>query len=149
MEEFWVISLKLITAFILGGMIGIDRSYRQKPAGSRTISLICLGSTLMMIISLDLSELYSDRVADPGRIAAQVVTGIGFLGAGAIIRARGAVHGLTTAATIWVVAGIGLAIGAGFYGAAVVTTVLVIFVLRIFLKIESHFHDTSIPDDTE
>jgi|SRR5579884_4124247 len=123
----YTIALKLVLAALLGGCIGIEREMREKPAGLRTNMLICVGTTLFMMISMRIGGLYGDYT----RIAAQIVTGIGFLGAGAVLHSHGFVLGLTTAATIWVVAGVGMAIGAGFYGTAVLATALTIVTLTI------------------
>jgi hypothetical protein len=101
---------KLLVAIIAGGAVGFERELRGKPAGLRTNILICLGSALLMDLSVRIADDYN---GDPGRIAAQVVTGIGFLGAGTILHTRGTITGLTSAATIWVVAAIGLTAGAG------------------------------------
>src|SRR3989475_10748749 len=98
------IALKLLLAAVLGGVIGLERELRDKPAGLRTNILICLGSTLFMSISTRVAEVLG---GDPTRIAAQIISGIGFLGAGAVLHSHGFVLGLTTAATIWVVAGVG------------------------------------------
>src|SRR5438876_936817 len=114
-------AFKLILAVLLGGCVGIEREMRDKPAGLRTNILICVGSTLFMLISTRLASLTG---GDQTRIAAQIISGIGFLGAGAVLHSHGLVVGLTTAATIWVVAGIGMALGAGFYGMAVAATVV-------------------------
>lgn len=125
--------VKIVTALICGSLLGIEREANEKPAGLRTIMLITVGATLYMIVS-DLVTLTTEgpesitRV-DPSRIASQVVSGIGFLGGGAIIQARGSVHGLTTAATIWVAAGIGLCIGVGFPLMGVGLTLVVLAVL--------------------
>src|SRR5678815_284776 len=127
------IPLKLILAAILGGIIGIEREFRDKPAGLRTNILICVGSTLFMSISTMVAQLLG---GDPMRIAAQIVTGIGFLGAGAVLHSHGFVMGLTTAATIWVVAGVGMALGAGMYGAAVAVTILAIATLYLLSFVE-------------
>jgi putative Mg2+ transporter-C (MgtC) family protein len=127
--QLWI---KLLLAFGCGAAIGIERELSDKPAGLRTNMLICVGSTLITMMSLHVALTYASRqinIADPARITAQIVSGIGFLGAGTIIQARGSVHGLTTAATIWVMAGIGIAIGSGAYGAAVATTVLLLAIL--------------------
>jgi putative Mg2+ transporter-C (MgtC) family protein len=127
--ELW---LKLLLALACGAAIGMERQIREKPAGARTNMLICVGSTLITMVSIHVALTYAERginLADPGRIAAQIVSGVGFIGAGTIIQARGAVHGLTTAATIWVMAGIGLAIGSGFYAPAVATTILILLIL--------------------
>ena len=118
-------------ATALGGLIGLERELSGKPAGLRTNILICVGATLLMDISLTVARSGIGTVADPGRIAAQVVSGIGFIGAGTILVARGEVTGLTTAATIWVVAAIGLAVGAEAYVEAVGTTALVAVTLII------------------
>lgn len=139
-EEFEVLfgilpeaGIKLGVAVLCGILLGMEREQKGKPAGLRTITLITVGSTLFMIVS-DLVTLMTDgpeaitRV-DPSRIASQVVTGVGFLGAGAIIQSRGSIHGLTTAATIWVAAGIGLCIGVGFPALATGITLLVLAVL--------------------
>lgn len=115
----------IILAVALGGAIGLERQLSGKAAGLRTNILICLGAAVFTIIS--------KQMAEPGgsftRIAAQIVTGVGFLGAGAIIQDRGGVSGLTTAATIWLVASIGTACGAGFYSVAVISTIIAIIVL--------------------
>lgn len=128
---------KLLLAAVLGGIIGWERERRGRPAGLRTHILVCVGVTLMMVVSEHIFEKYKIFAADsiirvdPARIAAQVVTGIGFLGAGTIIRTRATIRGLTTAASLWVVAGIGLAIGSNCYLPALFTTVLAIFALLL------------------
>jgi putative Mg2+ transporter-C (MgtC) family protein len=115
---------------LLGGIVGVERELSGKPAGLRTNILICLGSALLMDLSITLGMIDGgERVGDPARIAAQVVTGVGFLGAGTIMQARGEVVGLTTAATIWVVAAIGLAVGAGHRAKAIAAALLVTLVL--------------------
>ena len=124
--------LRLALAAILGGLIGIEREIREREAGLRTHLLVAVGSALFTIVGAYGFHdfLTSGRsVVDPTRIAAQIVTGIGFLGAGAIIRQGLSVRGLTTAATLWVVAAVGLASGAGYYSAAVITTALVLIAL--------------------
>lgn len=125
--------LKLLLAVFLGGAIGWDRESSGKPAGLRTNILICLGATLLTDVSIRMPLLAPDlaeiTVSDPARIAAQIVSGIGFLGAGTIIQARGSVIGLTTAATLWVGAAIGIAIGAEAYMGAVGATALVLVIL--------------------
>jgi putative Mg2+ transporter-C (MgtC) family protein len=126
---------KLFIAALLGGFIGWERERRGRPAGLRTHLLVCVGVTLMMLVSEHIFVRYqgynSDSVLriDPARIAAQVVTGIGFLGAGTIIRSRASIRGLTTAASLWLVAGIGLAVGSGFILPAVFATVIAIATL--------------------
>lgn len=126
---------KLLIACICGFLLGFERERSQKPAGLRTIVLITVGSTLFMIVST-LIPFMTDwpgevTRADPSRIASQVVSGIGFLGAGAIIQARGSIHGLTTAAVIWVAAGVGLCIGIGFPLFAIFVTILVLLALVV------------------
>jgi putative Mg2+ transporter-C (MgtC) family protein len=128
---------KLIMAVFLGGMVGLEREMSGKPAGLRTNILICLGSAILMDLSIRIGvETDGTRVGDPARLAAQVVTGVGFLGAGTILQARGVIVGLTTAATIWVVAAIGLTIGAGAYIEAVGATILVTGVLVGLARVE-------------
>jgi putative Mg2+ transporter-C (MgtC) family protein len=122
--------LKLVLSVLAGGAIGLERQIAGKPAGLRTNILICLGSALLMDLSVNLGMSFGGaRVGDPARLAAQVVTGIGFIGAGTIMQSRGAVTGLTSAATIWVVAAIGLAIGGGFFVEALGATAMVMLVL--------------------
>ena len=120
-------TLRILLALALGAIIGYQRERADKPAGLRTHSLICVGAALFTVASI-----YGFGGADPGRVAAGIVAGIGFIGAGAIMRrGEGAVGGLTTAATIWAVAGIGLAAGAGLYLVSVVTAVVVLIVLLL------------------
>ncbi|OOP54846.1 MAG: hypothetical protein AYP45_18405 [Candidatus Brocadia carolinensis] len=128
---------KLLIASALGGIIGWERERRGRPAGLRTHLLVCIGVTLMMVVSEHIFEKYKTFAADsimrvdPGRIAAQVVTGIGFLGAGTIMRFKTTVRGLTTAASLWVVAGIGLAVGSSCYLPAILTTLITVFALYL------------------
>jgi putative Mg2+ transporter-C (MgtC) family protein len=131
--------MRILVATGLGALIGVEREYNGKEAGFKTYTLVSLGSALMMIVSADIFMIYKGLTAvDPSRIAAQVVTGIGFLGAGAIIRDQQGVRGLTTAAGIWTVCGIGLACGIGLFKPAIFTTALVLIVLIFFQKVESH-----------
>lgn len=122
----WEVIGRLLLASILGGVIGLDREATNRPAGFRTHILVSIGSALIMMVSIN-NSLYG---GDASRIAAQVVSGIGFLGAGTILRTGTNVEGLTTAASLWVCAGIGLATGNGNYSGAVITTLLVLFFLR-------------------
>jgi putative Mg2+ transporter-C (MgtC) family protein len=128
-----VLLLKLLLATILGGAVGLEREIAGKPAGLRTNILICVGAALFTHLSILIAQIGfspdGHPYGDTTRIAAQIVSGIGFLGAGAILHAHGAVVGLTTAATIWVVAAIGAAVGAGAYVEGVGTTVLIMLVL--------------------
>jgi putative Mg2+ transporter-C (MgtC) family protein len=126
--------VKLLLALVLGGLIGWERELYDKPAGFRTNTLICVGSTLFTIFSLKIGTIPG---TDSARIAAQIVSGIGFLGAGAIIRRGEAVLGLTTAATIWFVASIGMGIGAGYYVISSVGTALALAILFVFRKFEN------------
>ena len=134
--------LRLILAAALGGMIGLEREASGKPAGFRTNMLICLGAALIMELSIGIAALSSAGAAltpgDPGRIGAQIVSGIGFLGAGTILHFRGNVTGLTTAATLWVVAAIGMAVGAQAYIEAIGTTALVMLALMLLGRVEDH-----------
>jgi len=118
-----------------GALIGLERERRDKPAGLRTVVLIALGSTIFTLVSLLLGA--TKGTADPARLASQIVPGIGFLGAGAILRSGGHVRGLTTGATIWAVAAVGVAIGAGYVAAGVVFTVLILFTLTVLHRVES------------
>jgi len=129
--------LRLVVGALLGGLIGFEReTHNRKIAGFRTHILVCVGSTLIMLTSVYIFTLYRHRGAvDPARLAAGVITGIGFLGAGTIIRSRESVTGLTTAASLWTVAGIGLAIGCGFYLAGCVTTIIVLAALYLLRKL--------------
>ena len=128
---------KLLLAAALGGAVGLERELGRRPAGLRTNLFICVGSTLFTLLSFELAHHFGD--ASSTRIASNLIPGIGFLGAGAIIRERGAVVGLTTAATIFVIASIGMAVGAGMYMTAVFTTALVLLALTILHSIEASF----------
>ena len=128
--------LRLFLAAGLGAIIGLEREASGKPAGFRTNLLICLGAALLTELSAYVAPPGSG--ADPGRIAAQIVSGIGFLGAGTIMQARGNISGLTTAATLWVVAAIGMSVGAGAYVQAVTGSALVILALMILGRVEDH-----------
>ena len=128
---------KLILSFIAGGLVGLNRERHKQPAGFRTHILICLGSTLLMVVSIYIPQTYFDlKNGDPGRIAAQVVTGIGFLGAGAIMRLGTNVRGLTTAASIWLISAVGLSIGAGLYIVSLVMVGFALFTLVILERAE-------------
>ena len=127
---YFGIGVQVIMALCLGGLVGYDREKKMKSAGIKTNILICLGATLYTTIGL-LISVGATGIADPNRVAAQIVSGIGFLGAGAIIQSQGAVVGMTTAATIWVVAAIGFTIGAGYPFTAAIFTVSVLVVLKM------------------
>lgn len=128
---------RLLLTLTLSGLIGLERQVHRRDAGLRTHILVALGSCLIMLTSLYVFDIYKDKASlDPARIAAGVITGIGFLGAGAIIREPERIRGLTTAASLWVVAGIGLAVGIGFNKVAIYTTVLVLVVLHFLRYVE-------------
>lgn len=137
------VAFKLVVALVLGAAIGFEREQAGKPAGLRTNLLICVGAALLTDISLAAVNFASGTadgsMADPGRIAAQIVSGIGFIGAGTILVNRGNVLGLTTAATLWVVAAIGMAVGMGNYVAAIGTTILVLVALTLLGRLEARF----------
>nr|WP_166245300.1 MgtC/SapB family protein [Paenibacillus turpanensis] len=133
------IAIRVMIALLLGGLIGLEREYSQHAAGFRTHILVCVGSATIMLLSI---YGFSDFVAeenvrvDPARLATAVISGIGFLGAGTIMQQGTLVTGLTTAASLWVVAAIGLSVGAGFYFAAFLTTAVVIISLWMLSKVE-------------
>jgi putative Mg2+ transporter-C (MgtC) family protein len=134
--EYTDITVKVLMIAILAGIIGLDREMRHKPAGMKTHILVGLGSTIFTIMSIWFYQEFQGKAqVDPSRIAAQIVTGIGFLGAGTIIQFGGSVIGLTTAASLWSVAGIGLAVGAGNYYLAVISTVIIIIVFMVMNKL--------------
>jgi len=137
--EIIQVLLKLVLAIALGGLIGLEREASQKPAGFRTNILVCLGATMMMSLATLIAQGKGAYPDDLVRMAAGVVTGIGFLGAGTILQARGTIAGLTTASTLWVVAGLGLVIGAGYYVPALIYTALTIITLFIFGRIEDAY----------
>ncbi len=118
--------MRIIASAVLGGVLGYERERAEKPAGLRTHMIVCVASALMMLLSIHISGIYAGQWFDPARIAAQVISGMGFLGAGTIIRQGSIVRGLTTAASLWFVAGVGLAIGAGFYFASIVAVAIVL-----------------------
>ncbi len=124
--------LRIALAILVGGLVGAEREYREKAAGFRTITLITLGSTLFTIFSLKIGG-----PSNPDRIAANIITGIGFLGAGAILRGEHGVTGITTAATIWLAAALGMGIGGGYYLITIASTPVVLLVLWLFVRIEN------------
>ena len=128
MPEMHILITRIVIAGLLGGIIGAEREFRAKIAGTRTHLLVAVGAALMMIVS----RYGFDGQGDPGRVAAQIVSGIGFIGAGAIMVNRKAVHGLTTAAGIWVAAGIGMAVASGMYAIGIATTLISLIGLEVF-----------------
>lgn len=147
LAEFGWLRLDLLgrlgLAAVLGGVVGLEREISGKPAGLRTNLLICVGAALLteLSVAIALAADPATTTADPARIAAQIVSGIGFLGAGTILHSRGSVVGLTTAATLWVVAAVGIAVGAGAYVEAVGTTLLVVFALMLLGRVEKRFFE--------
>lgn len=147
MNNPWVIDnvsilLRLLLALLLGGLIGFERERSNHAAGLRTHILVCLGSTLIMLLSIYGFSDFVDEInvrIDPARLATAVITGIGFLGAGTILFTGKSITGLTTAASIWVVGAVGLAVGAGFYFASIASTVLILLNLVVFNKLEQRY----------
>ncbi len=129
-------TFRLLLSVLIGGVVGLERKWRQQPAGFRTHILICLGATLLMMLSIYVPQQYGELRGDPGRIAAQVITGIGFLGAGAVIKIGSNIKGLTTAASIWMIAAIGMGIGAGLYVIAGFAAFLMLFILIVLERFE-------------
>jgi len=134
--------IRLLMASVLGALIGLERDLHGRAAGLRTNLLVSLGSAVFMVLSESIAVLHAESGgdsilrADPGRIAANVITGIGFLGAGAIIKYGFSIRGLTTAACLWVTAGIGMSSGAGFYELSIITTVIALFSLIVLNRFE-------------
>jgi putative Mg2+ transporter-C (MgtC) family protein len=141
-QEYFEILFRLVAALFAGGLIGLERSHRGRPAGFRTHALVCLASSLLMLVTVYETHWFPDTsttrvILDPTRLAQGIMTGIGFVGAGAIIKEGFTVRGLTTAASIWVTAAIGILTGIGFYFAAVVGTLLALGTLSLFRWIEA------------
>lgn len=137
MEQFdWILIFRLVAAGLLGGLIGMEREFRAKEAGVRTHFIVALGSALFMIIS---EFAFEGKQHDAARVAAQVVSGIGFIGAGVIIFQRNVVRGVTTAAGLWVAAAIGLACGDGMYPVAIAATLLTVLCLEMMHFVNLHY----------
>lgn len=141
MEIDWVLIFRLVAAGLMGGFIGLERELRSKEAGVRTHFIVALGSALFMIIS---QFAFEGRQHDAARVAAQVVSGIGFIGAGVIIFQKNAVRGVTTAAGLWVAAAIGLACGDGMYSVAIAATILTVLVLEMMHFVNLHLSEKSV-----
>jgi len=124
--------IQIISAFVAGGLLGLEREYHSKPAGFRTMILICVGSCLFSILS-------NTYIANPDRIASNIVTGIGFIGAGVVFKEGVNIKGITSAATIWIAASLGMCIGLRLYGLAIFVAVLVLIVLIVLSKLEEAF----------
>lgn len=130
MHELFETTFKVILVVVLSSLIGYDRERRQKGAGLKTHILVGVGSTLIVLTSLHLFDTYKDTtIIDPTRMITGIVTGVGFLCAGTIIQAQSRVRGLTTAAALWIVSGVGIAVGAGHYSAAIIVAIVVYLVL--------------------
>lgn len=140
------IILRILLGAVLGAVIGLERERQDQPAGLRTHMILVIGATLAMVLSVNLGYLYArpGTPADPARLAAQVISGIGFLGAGAILRYGFTVKGLTTATSLWTMAIVGMAVGAGYYLIGVVTTALMLIVLAVLNVLEKRFVRTSV-----
>ena len=136
--EFYIsIIIRLLEACLLGGIIGFEREHLHRPAGFRTHILVCVGSALVMITSEFIFHKFSPNVnADPARLGAQVISGIGFLGAGTIIKEGINVKGLTTAASLWAVSCVGIAVGIGFYSGAFIATIIIFLTLVVIRKVQ-------------
>lgn len=149
----WTAAGQVTLAAILGGIIGIEREWRGRPAGFRTNILIALGSCMFTLLSIRGFPLQGSTAQDSARVAAQIVSGIGFLGAGALLQTRNKTKGMTTAATIWLVAAIGMAVGTGSYFLAVFTTLLTAAVLQLLRPVskmveqEGKVHKKQVEDD--
>jgi len=143
------IVLRLLLAAVLGAAVGYERERQNQPAGLRTHVILVMGSTLAMAISINLAMQFQPMVpnGDPARLAAQVISGIGFLGAGAILRFGPNIKGLTTAASLWTMAIVGLAVGAGYYFAAIATTAMLLIALIILNTIEHRFIRPTVTTD--
>ncbi len=142
--EYPVIAIKLLLAAFLGALIGLERSYHGRPAGFRTHTLVCMASALLVLVStyhwrLGIGGPLENMRFDPLRMATGIMTGIGFLGAGVIIKERLSIQGLTTAASLWITAAIGIAAGTGFFSAAIVTGVATFGILTVFRWVEAAF----------
>lgn len=137
----WQIAIRLVAAAVLGGLVGIERERHNQPAGLRTHVILSIGSALAMTVSIDMAMQFQPMVpnGDPARLAAQVVSGIGFLGAGAIFRYGTSVKGLTTATSLWTVAIVGLAVGAGHFFSAIVATTLLLLALATLDMLEKKY----------
>jgi putative Mg2+ transporter-C (MgtC) family protein len=140
-DEYLQILLRLLAALAAGGIIGLERSFRGRAAGFRTHALVCIASSLLMLVTVYEGQWFSSQsgsrvVIDPTRMAQGIMTGIGFLGAGAIMKDGLSVRGLTTAASIWITAAIGILIGIGFYEPAILSALLTLFTLSVFQRIE-------------
>ena len=139
---YLAVALRIIVAVVVGGILGLERGMKNRPAGLRTYMLVCVGACVIMLTNQYIYQVFGS--GDPVRMGAQVVSGIGFLGAGTIIvTRRNQIKGLTTAAGLWSAAGVGLALGVGFYEAAIVGTVAVFFVMTLLQRMDNKLHRRS------
>ena len=139
---YLAVALRVFAAVIIGGILGMERGMKNRPAGLRTYMLVCVGACVVMLTNQYIYQVFGS--GDPVRMGAQVVSGIGFLGAGTIIvTRRNQIKGLTTAAGLWAAAGVGLALGVGFYEAAIVGTFAVFFVMTLLQKMDNRLHRRS------
>jgi putative Mg2+ transporter-C (MgtC) family protein len=146
MNEYIDMTVKILVIIILAGIVGLDRELRHKPAGTKTHILVGLGSTVFTIMSIWFYQEFQGRAqVDPSRIAAQIVTGIGFLGAGTIIQFGGSVIGLTTAASLWSVAAIGIAVGTGNYFLAAITTGAMVLIFSLINRFTDMLENKVVP----
>ncbi|NPA32907.1 MAG: MgtC/SapB family protein [Aquificae bacterium] len=132
----WEAFLRIVLSALLGALVGFERERRKQPAGLRTHAVLALGSSLITLTSIYITHRYGGFGADPSRITAQIVSGIGFLGAGAILRFGVTVKGLTTAASLWTTAGLGIAVGAGMYLLSFLSALLLLFLLSLVSRVE-------------
>ena len=136
---YWAVALRIVAAVIIGGLLGLERGMKNRPAGLRTYMLVCTGACLVMLTNQYVCQVFG--TGDPTRMAAQVVSGIGFLGAGTIIVTRHSqIKGLTTAAGLWTAAGVGLALGVGFYEAAVAGALVIFLTLTVLSRLDARMH---------
>lgn len=145
--SFWAMIVRMVAATICGGIIGLDRELREKPAGFRTMMLVSLASSIFMIITFKLmqlsNEVYGNLQTDPIRVIEAVITGVAFLGAGAIIQSRGSVRHMTTGATIWLAGSAGVACGAGYLVIAALTTFLGFLIVSVIGALEKAIHESN------
>ena len=139
---YLAVALRILIAILAGGLLGMERGMKNRPAGMRTYMLVCVGSCLIMLTNQYVFQVYG--AGDPVRLGAQVISGIGFLGAGTIVvTRRNQIKGLTTAAGLWTSAGIGLALGIGFYEAAVIGSVAIFTVITLLQRMDNNLHRKS------
>jgi putative Mg2+ transporter-C (MgtC) family protein len=140
-QDFYEVVVRLLAATLIGSGIGLDREVRRKPAGMRTHALVSLGAALLIVVVLHIQHPEADQISAVSRVIQGIIAGVGFLGAGAILKGdHDSVHGLTTAASIWLVASLGIACGAGQWGAALMACLIALLVLIIGSRVEAVVH---------